>query len=563
MLPRRKIIINGHGAKTARNFSLSKKCTLYTPETLDVDYTLSVGADQGMEREYLLQGKLGKIANGAWVQYPPEATIPDVNISPWQKPESELAYFRRILHDKKKWTGIVDGDAEGLYLDRDKDAILVVRLANNALKHLKGDELKAYLADRSHEDLKGDDLKAHLADFPKPVFFYAPKVGKVKILGKTSLSEINAELPKIDSSVEFEVVVATCNAGKEPKSLRVDTTNLVKVDDIPPPPPPPEIADIKATAPVPIKPFRKFLNQILAGDKDDILALKFPDLKAEDVNYKFRHEADGKTYWTTPLIQLMYLAATSADEDNTNKLLDYVDKMLLIEGIDINMTQDQPATTALHKAIFYGGEDPDPDVRIRFQKIAEKLISMGANQDIRNEQGYTVKEEIKNEDFAEWYRIKRKAEEEKKSDLGDTTSELRSDIDSEYKSGSHKRTKGFFEPTTLSRIEPEFKDMTIKKVKPSLYVVTDEKKDIKIAIHPQKIVTDRNNVDSFVKMLKIGLAANPGRQPTIKTNSHSMANWQVALELVFPDPKDRNRVKFVDSAAMEAKSRHVTSKRHS
>lgn len=87
-------------------------------------------------------------------------------------------------------------------MNRDQDATLVVKKQGSYL-HLDSTQTKTVL----------DKIINNNYDFAHegtPLFFYAPKVGKIKILSTTTLSEVLDQVNEIAGSKV--VVLATCNA---------------------------------------------------------------------------------------------------------------------------------------------------------------------------------------------------------------------------------------------------------------------------------------------------------------------------------------------------------------
>ena len=100
----------------------------------------------------------------------------------------ELINFSVRIANKNLWSEIDNGTTP--YLDRDPGAILVLKHGDNSYSYPKGDQAKkifAAIRDGSYNE----------RDSGKPIFFYAPKVAKIKVLGETSLSEIMTQLEKI------------------------------------------------------------------------------------------------------------------------------------------------------------------------------------------------------------------------------------------------------------------------------------------------------------------------------------------------------------------------------
>ncbi|HET9843306.1 MAG TPA: hypothetical protein VFP93_01445, partial [Gammaproteobacteria bacterium] len=138
------------------------------------------------------------VDQGAWQVYVPFSCIPDVQIDPWQKDEAKI-FAKRLLNDPKLWSAI--DNATGVLYKRDPQSVLVVK-TKNGYENLQGENLKTYL----ETFLKNDLTNAN----DQPIAFITPKIGKVKILNQTFLSEITKIHASFYGAEKF--LLATCNA---------------------------------------------------------------------------------------------------------------------------------------------------------------------------------------------------------------------------------------------------------------------------------------------------------------------------------------------------------------
>lgn len=204
------IVINGHGAKTNTMFTLHDH-TLITPGDLKKPYVFAVDNNYSIEND-LREGTLKPALKGNWTVYNENVTakVPEVKIGPWKATELK-EFSARILKDGKMWSNI--DHQQKPYLERDSDAKLVLK---------KGNEY-TYLDSHDAQDVfqKINNNTYNYAKEGTPIFFYAPQVGKVKMLGETVLSEVLKHLDNIDGGKL--VLLATCNAGSQNTTISYDT----------------------------------------------------------------------------------------------------------------------------------------------------------------------------------------------------------------------------------------------------------------------------------------------------------------------------------------------------
>lgn len=197
------IIINGQGTKTDQHFDLGNHL-LITPDNLNNSYVLKFDPTKNLEKK-IKQGLAKPIKNGAWTFYGKpffRTQIPDVIIRPWRK--YELTHFsQRVLTDPQIWADL--DNQQGYYFERDRHAQLIVRKANDTLLYLNNTEAKKYFE-------RIINKKHHYQKEGQPLFLYAPKVGKVKVLTQVRLSEILSSIQKIDG--DKTVLLIACNASR-------------------------------------------------------------------------------------------------------------------------------------------------------------------------------------------------------------------------------------------------------------------------------------------------------------------------------------------------------------
>lgn len=193
------IVINGHGTKTNQTFKMQGH-TLLTPGDLSKPYIFSILPNYSIESD-LNKGQLKPVSGSHWNVYTSQSTpnVPDVKISPWTAHEAKnLA--TQILKNPTLWSNI--DNQKGLYLDKDPDAKLIIKKNGDYLA------LDAEASKTVFEKI-ANNTYSHFTD-GTPVFFYAPKIGKVKILNEISLSNALNQIEKIAG--EKLIVLGTCNA---------------------------------------------------------------------------------------------------------------------------------------------------------------------------------------------------------------------------------------------------------------------------------------------------------------------------------------------------------------
>lgn len=210
------VVINGHGEKTNRTFDLKQLGhALITPDSLTISYIFSVPRDFSIEKDLIFSQRstiLKAIENGSWTRYCDDKAVPDVELYPWRA--NELNLFAVKVLRKGLWQQI-DGNSD-YYMNRDPAACLVVKAPDNTYLKLYGDDCKKYLEGLRFYNPSKDGI---------PLCFYAPAVKKIKILGKTSLSEV---LTQVDLPLQENIILAACNAGANPKFISLIVDNEIE-----------------------------------------------------------------------------------------------------------------------------------------------------------------------------------------------------------------------------------------------------------------------------------------------------------------------------------------------
>lgn len=233
-IPKRRLVINCHGGITTNPLSLNPNTALITPGALNANYIFSVNRDYNIEKDFL-SGKLKQVSPGNWNVYGTDSkNATDVSLTPWQSERDKdhptysietVQFAKKILESDSLWSDI-DGDNRR-YLDRDPDAVLVIE-KNGGIEYLRGKKAIAeFFADMRNIDSNTLGV---------PLMFYAPRVGKVKVLEHTSLSSVLGYLERIAPG-QTTVVLACCNANPDPsvpnpRISYLETSAEMDVDDM-------------------------------------------------------------------------------------------------------------------------------------------------------------------------------------------------------------------------------------------------------------------------------------------------------------------------------------------
>jgi len=210
MSAQKPIVINGHGAKTNHSFNINGH-TLLTPGNLNTPYVFAIDPNYDIEKDFQ-QYKVKNVKNGHWTFYDQSISpkVNDVSIAPWQQNELK-SFAHNILTNPSYWANI--DNHHQYYLLKDPNAVLVIKHGNHFF-HLNTQETKTFLT-------KVENGTYSKMTDGTPLFFYADKIGKVKILGHTSLSEV---LDQIDQVAGPKLIMlATCNAAQQNKIISYDT----------------------------------------------------------------------------------------------------------------------------------------------------------------------------------------------------------------------------------------------------------------------------------------------------------------------------------------------------
>jgi hypothetical protein len=171
------LVINGHGSKLAKKIQINQLHGIITPGNAGNSYVTAFDDMQRHLEEVTSQGKIWPIKDGKgndvqWHRYQ-DTEIHDIAISPLQKGFKFSLFADSLLKNKTKWENLSITPHDVLV-----NGALAVKRQNGQIDIIEGDALRIYL--EGSQNINND----------VPLFFCDKAVGKVKPLGRTTLSEI-------------------------------------------------------------------------------------------------------------------------------------------------------------------------------------------------------------------------------------------------------------------------------------------------------------------------------------------------------------------------------------
>lgn len=218
------LVLNAHGGMSDKTINLTgTDLTVLSARPLTKAYTMpSVDLEPALKKDRLLPA----VKDSAWCGH--KDICPDVILAPLDNIDtlkSKQKEFSKNILDKVDWWSHIDSE-KGCYFDRDKNACLVLRKSDGSYVYKRNEDIKTFFQ-------KIRDDKAAWDAEGTPVFLYAPQVLKVKILGKTTLSEITTQLNAISGKSHL-IVLNCCNATKyEDPLVQFHSDYQVNVDQVP------------------------------------------------------------------------------------------------------------------------------------------------------------------------------------------------------------------------------------------------------------------------------------------------------------------------------------------
>ncbi|WED43912.1 hypothetical protein [Legionella cardiaca] len=219
------LVINGHGAKLNKKMRVDDQHGIMTPGDARNSYTVSFDNQHRHLEEMTVKNKIWPVVDEEgksvqWHRYH-DTEISDIRITPLQSKFEFARFAGRLLQGRTGWQNLTNPPHDVL-----ARGALAVKGPTGEIDILEGKKLIDYLQKTAAGSKDGT-----------PLFFCDKELGKIKPLGKTSLSEIYAGVAKIKEfqASGTEMVVATCSPSSEQsKSLMVQTnqsaTDLTKTN---------------------------------------------------------------------------------------------------------------------------------------------------------------------------------------------------------------------------------------------------------------------------------------------------------------------------------------------
>ncbi|ASQ44951.1 hypothetical protein [Legionella clemsonensis] len=195
------LVINGHGAKTGQKVQVNAQHSIITPGSAENSYVISFDNQYRHLEEMTSQNKIWPLVDAQknpvqWHRYR-DAAIDEIQISPLQDQFSFSYFANLVLNQQTKWENLSTPSHDVM-----QRSVLAVKMPNGLTEILEGKQLEDYLRTATKGTNEG-----------RPLFFCDKELGKIKPMGKTSLSEVYAALNHIEEfkNTETEMIVATCS----------------------------------------------------------------------------------------------------------------------------------------------------------------------------------------------------------------------------------------------------------------------------------------------------------------------------------------------------------------
>ncbi|SFL88126.1 hypothetical protein SAMN02746073_2381 [Legionella jamestowniensis DSM 19215] len=195
------LVVNGHGAKTGQKVQVNAQHGVITPGNAENSYVVSFDNQYRHLEEMTSQNKIWPLVDGQknpvqWHRYR-NTSIDEIQISPLQDQFSFPYFANMVLRKQTKWENLTTPSHDVM-----QRGALAVKMPNGLTEILEGKPLEDYLraaAKGAHEG--------------RPLFFCDKELGKIKPMGRTSLSEIYTALHRIEEfkNTDTEMIVATCS----------------------------------------------------------------------------------------------------------------------------------------------------------------------------------------------------------------------------------------------------------------------------------------------------------------------------------------------------------------
>jgi hypothetical protein len=287
------LVINGHGVKLMNKISIYRSNRMITPGPAESNYVVVFDNMERHLEEMTSQDKIWPInQNGSaikWHRYQ-DIAVNDMSISPLQSSFDFTKFAHSVLSQTTQWESLTKPPHNVL-----EHGALAVKYADQSIVVLDKEELRKYLEQAV--------THSHLGT---PIFFCDKKLGKVKPMADTTLTDIFAGIARISdfTIIGTETIVMACSSADGQPSTRIvvqtneNATDIVATPFInvsapkvttPPKPRPkspvtPPMRPIPSIAPATLADFEQKFSIILA--QLSMVQTKLSDRKLTNSNYE-------------------------------------------------------------------------------------------------------------------------------------------------------------------------------------------------------------------------------------------------------------------------------------
>ena len=230
-------VVNGHGTKTSKEFALPASVSVYTPSDLSQAYSYEDdNADpKGIEKIFAagqLPAYARPLEHVSWQQYTLRlrGKMPDVLLTPLNFDTNLSAEETGVTRELKYLKENISHRPQHWAYDTGADSILFIRRANAVERIVGHRAVKQYMDAYDVPPAKYTEIDA-------PIILVVPRQNKVKVLGRTSISEVTALLNGVflkQALAQIGVLLAACNEEASPSDRRIVlSTDAARATPIP------------------------------------------------------------------------------------------------------------------------------------------------------------------------------------------------------------------------------------------------------------------------------------------------------------------------------------------
>ena len=217
-------VINAHGAKTMRDFIIPTSVSVYTPADPSRAYSyLDDAADPKGIENIFAAGRLPAYdrasAKDSWQRFTAGhwAKMPDVLLTPLNFDTDLFGSETGTTRELKYLTENMNHRPQHWAYETGADAVLFVRRSSGIERILGHQAVKKFINANSVPAASYVELDA-------PIILVVPRQNKVKVLGRTSLSEVVELIHMVfatGSAVSIQILMAACNEEATTSSKRI------------------------------------------------------------------------------------------------------------------------------------------------------------------------------------------------------------------------------------------------------------------------------------------------------------------------------------------------------